>query len=97
MVITEAKTRSELIDAQLGASGWNVKDPTQVVEELDILTSLPECVAKPRTKYEGHQQSSSDLEAFYDALSQRAFKGALDLSRVQIPAIDIKQYKVEAA
>ncbi len=57
MAITEAQTRAELIDAQLGASGWNVKDPTQVVEEFDILTSLPEGVAEPRTKYEGHQFS----------------------------------------
>jgi type I restriction enzyme R subunit len=57
MAITEAQTRAELIDAQLGASGWNVKDPTQVVEEFDILTSLPDGVAEPRTKYEGHQFS----------------------------------------
>ena len=57
MTITEAQTRAELIDAQLGASGWNVKDPTQVIEEFDILTPLPEGVAEPRTKYEGHQFS----------------------------------------
>lgn len=57
MAITEAQTRAELIDTQLCASGWNVKDPTQVVEEFDILTSLPDGVAEPRTKYEGHQFS----------------------------------------
>ena len=57
MAKTEAQTRAELIDAQLGASGWNVKDPTQVVEEYDILTSLPVGIAEPRTKYEGHQFS----------------------------------------
>ncbi len=54
---TESKTRSELIDQQLALSGWNVKDPTQVVEEFDILTELPPRVAKPRTPYEGHQFS----------------------------------------
>ncbi len=54
---TEAQTRSELIDKQLAQSGWNVKDPTQVVEEFDILTELPEGVAEPRTPYEGHQFS----------------------------------------
>lgn len=32
MTRTEAQTRSELIDSQLGQSGWNVKDPTQVIE-----------------------------------------------------------------
>jgi type I restriction enzyme R subunit len=54
---TEAQTRSELIDKQLALSGWNVKDPMQVVEEFDILTGLPEGVAEPRTPYEGHQFS----------------------------------------
>ena len=57
MTTSEAQTRAELIDAQLGLSGWNVKDHTQVVEEFDILTALPEGVAEPRTKYEGHQFS----------------------------------------
>jgi len=34
MTKSEAQTRSELIDHQLAQAGWNVKDPTQVVEEL---------------------------------------------------------------
>jgi type I restriction enzyme R subunit len=54
---TEAQTRSELIDQQLAMAGWNIKDPTQVVEEFDIVTALPEGIAEPRTKYEGHQFS----------------------------------------
>jgi type I restriction enzyme R subunit len=54
---SEAQTRAELIDEQLACSGWNVKDPMQVVEEYDILTALADGVAKPRTKYEGHQFS----------------------------------------
>ncbi len=54
---SEAQTRSELIDQQLAQSGWDAKDPTQVVEEYDILTSLPVGVAEPRTHYEGHQFS----------------------------------------
>lgn len=33
-----------------------------------------------------HQQSLTDLEAFHGALSQQAFKGELDLSRVALPA-----------
>lgn len=57
MTTTEARTRTELIDHQLALSGWNVKDPTQVVEEFDILVGLPEGVAEPRTPYEGHQFS----------------------------------------
>ena len=58
MTKTEAQTRSELIDQQLAQSGWNVKDPTQVVEEFDILTNLSSNrVAEARTPYEGHQFS----------------------------------------
>ena len=54
---TEAQTRAALIDKQLAQSGWNVKDPTQVIEEFDILTPLPDGVAEPRTPHEGHQFS----------------------------------------
>lgn len=57
MTRTEAQTRAELIDSQLAQSGWNVKDPTQVIEEFDILTPPPLGVAEPRTPYEGHQFS----------------------------------------
>lgn len=57
MAKSETQTRSECIDLQLARSGWNVKDPTQVVEEFDILTALPEGVAEPRTPYDGHQFS----------------------------------------
>jgi len=57
MTRTEAQTRSELIDSQLAQSGWNVKDPTQVIEEFDILTPLPLGVAEPHTPYESHQFS----------------------------------------
>ncbi len=57
MTRTEAQTRSELIDKQLAKSGWNVKDPTQVIEEFHILPPLSLGVAEPRTPYEGHQFS----------------------------------------
>lgn len=35
-----------------------------------------------------YQQSLTDLEALYDALSQQAFKGELDLSRVPLPGAE---------
>ncbi len=57
MTKPEAQTRAELIDKQLGKSGWNVKDPTQVVEEYDIQVGLPEGVSEPITPYQGHQFS----------------------------------------
>lgn len=57
MTTSEAHTRSDKIDVLLANSGWNVKDTTQVVEEFDILTDLPQGVAEARTAYEGHQFS----------------------------------------
>jgi len=33
---TEQQTRIELIDAAPEAAGWNVSDPTQVIQEYDI-------------------------------------------------------------
>ncbi len=36
---TEAETRAELIDELLAKAGWNVKDPTQVIEECAILVT----------------------------------------------------------
>jgi type I restriction enzyme R subunit len=50
MAKSEAQTRVELIDKQLERLGWNVKDPTQVVEEFDIQKSFPERVAQ-RTRF----------------------------------------------
>jgi type I restriction enzyme R subunit len=54
---TEKQTRIERIDKLLQVAGWNVKDPTQVVEEFDIHVGLPPGVSEPRTPYEGHQFS----------------------------------------
>ena len=54
---TEAETRQEIIDKRLALAGWNVKDPSQVTEELDIdLTKERSSrVTEPKTKYTGHQ------------------------------------------
>ena len=55
---SEAQTRVELIDRLLALSGWNVKDPTQVVEEFDIVTGFPGEVAEVGSSpYAGHQFS----------------------------------------
>ena len=44
-----------------------------------------------------YQQSLTDLEALYGALSQQAFKGELDLSRVPLPAAPIEGEEPVAA
>jgi len=64
MTKSEAQTRSELIDQQLAQSGWNVKDPTQVVEEFDILTALPPGVAEPRTRL---MRATCSVTTYYSA------------------------------
>ncbi|MDD4287239.1 MAG: DEAD/DEAH box helicase family protein [Candidatus Peribacteraceae bacterium] len=52
---SEAKTRQEIIDERLKKAGWNVKDPTQVTEELDIWVGLPEDVEEPMNEFQGHR------------------------------------------
>lgn len=53
---TEAETRRELIDQKLRLAGWNVSDPSQVAQELDIdLIGAGLFKEEPKTKYSGHQ------------------------------------------
>lgn len=56
-MLSESKTRSELIDLQLLLAGWNVDDPLQVIKEFDILTKEANAISEPRTTYKGHQFS----------------------------------------
>lgn len=44
-----------------------------------------------------YQQSLADLETLYGALSQQAFKGELDLSRVPMPSLQSEEEKTVAA
>jgi len=41
MTKTEAQTRQAIIDNRLYKAGWNVKEPSQVTEELDIYVERP--------------------------------------------------------
>ena len=51
--MNEAKTRQEIIDKRLAKANWNVKDPSQVTEELDIIVDEKKA-AEPKNKYGGH-------------------------------------------
>jgi type I restriction enzyme R subunit len=53
MSLSEAQTRKEIIDLRLSKAGWNINDPSQVSEELDIITD-PEKAEDPKEKYAGH-------------------------------------------
>ena len=53
MSLSEAQTRKEIIDLRLSKAGWNINDPSQVTEELDIISD-PGKAEDPREKYSGH-------------------------------------------
>lgn len=81
-----------------GGQGANIQNINQ-----QILSGLPipipdeglqsefaEIVEKVEGLNSHYQQSLTDLEALYGALSQQAFKGELDLSRVALPAAPVE-------
>ena len=54
--------------------------------DIDLQNQFALIVEKVETIKSLYQQSLTDLEALYGTLSQKAFKGELDLSRVPLPA-----------
>lgn len=77
----------------VGQPTLNIKQ----IEELPVtipplalqqeFSNLVERIGALKSRY---QQSLTDLEALYGALSQQAFKGELDMSRVALPAAPIE-------
>ncbi len=67
MTKTEAQTRQDIIDKRLNKAGWNVKDPSQVTEELDIYIGKP---VKPNTTYETQSKYRNHLFADYALLGK---------------------------
>ena len=65
MNLSEAQTRRLLIDEKLRLAGWNVHDPSQVIQELDIdLAQAGHSLAAespPASPYSGHQFSDYAL------------------------------------
>ena len=61
--MTEAETRQQLIDTKLGLAGWNVDDPAQVIEELDIHLADAGYPVRPdpNDPYTGHQYADYGL------------------------------------
>ena len=68
--------------------------PKPPIELQSKFATIVEKVEALRSRY---QQSLTDLEALYGALSQQAFKGELDLSRVASPAAPIEGERPVAA
>jgi type I restriction enzyme S subunit len=66
-------------------SSKNVKETMVVVPPLELQNQFAIIAEKVEVIKYRYQQSLADLEALYGALSQQAFKGELDLSRVPMP------------
>lgn len=66
--------------------------PYPPIELQNQFAEIAHTVEEIKTRY---QKSLTDLEALYGALSQKAFKGELDLSRVPMPdeSTEIKELK----
>ena len=71
-----------------------VRLPTPPLPLQDQFAGIVEKVEDTKSSY---QQSLTHLEALYGALSQQAYKGELDLSRVPMPGIQTKEEKTVAA
>jgi type I restriction enzyme S subunit len=87
-----------------GADGAFTHMNTGVLDSLEFpypSVSLQDQFGKIASKVEGikslYQQSLTDLESLYGALSQQAFKGKLDLSRVPLLSIQNKEEKTVVA
>ena len=57
MSMTEAETRQQIIDEKLRLAGWNVSDPSQVIQELDIVLKggTPAAAEPNPSPYAGHR------------------------------------------
>jgi len=68
-----------------------IKPPFEIQNPFAVIVEKVEGI---KSRY---QQSLTDLEVLYGALSQQAFKGELDLSRVPMPGIQPEEEKAVAA
>lgn len=68
-----------------------IKPPAEIQNQFAVIVEKVEGI---KSRY---QQSLTDLEALYGALSQQAFKGELDLSRVALTAAPIEGESPAAA
>lgn len=93
-----ASFRRSLLQGGQGANIQNINQKS--LSELAIPTPPPELqrqfsttVEKVESLKSCYQESLTELEALYGAMSQQAFKGELDLSRVPMPGIKLEEEK----
>ena len=68
---------------------------TMIKPPFDLQNRFAAIVGKIEALKSRYQQSLTDLENLYGALSQKAFKGELDLSRVVLPAEEPEIFEEE--
>ena len=66
-----------------------------ILPPLDLQNQFAVIVENVEGLKSRYQQSLIDLESLYGALSQKAFKGKLDLSRVLLPTQDVEESVIE--
>lgn len=70
---------------------------TMIKPPFDLQNKFAVVVEKIEGIKSRYQQSLTDLEALYGTLSQQAFNGELDLSRVPLPGLKTEEEKTVAA
>lgn len=75
MAVTEEQTRQEIIDKKLERSGWDLKDPTQVSQEFDIITDHEKA----------NRVKDSSSEEIYSIYEGHQFADYLLLAKNQTP------------
>jgi type I restriction enzyme S subunit len=91
--MTLPKVKSALIKQNRGIRQANLSNSDIYniplsIPPIDLQNQFAAIVEKVEGIKSRYQQSLTDLESLYGALSQKAFKGELDLSRVVLPAED---------
>ena len=90
---SETDTRQQIIDKRLEKAGWDVKDPSQVTEELDIIVDKSKA-EDPKEKYSGHQFADYALlgKDGYPLAVVEAKKASLDAQRGKEQALIYAKY-----
>lgn len=73
----------------------NLKSVQLPIPPLSLQNQFAAIVQKVEALKTRYHDSLTDLETLYAALSQKAFKGELDLSRIPLPAIDLNPNPME--
>lgn len=91
----DAFIRKKAFGAAMPALSFGIiHDYSIAVPPIDLQNQFATIVEKVENIKSRYQQSLSDLEALYGTLSQRAFKGELDLTRVPLPSTQPEEKKV---